>query len=166
LKGAIGVQLQTLEKARQSFEPTFITEANRLNLRIENVNRILNNHLAPSAIFALLQEFTLQTVSFDRFLFQDGADGTIKVAAAGEADSFRSIVLQSDKFGQSGYLRDVLFAGLEPNDRGNINFTMEASIDPQLVLYRKHLVPIDVPAVEPIEEDPTEDIGIFGETQQ
>lgn len=164
LMGAIKAQLSTLETARQSFEPSFINEANRLNSRIVNINRILNSHLAPSAIFSLLQEFTLQTVAFNRFLFQDGTDGTIKIQASGEADSFRSIVLQSDKFGQSGYLRDVLFAGLEPNDRGNINFTMEASLDPQLVLYRKHLVPIQPPAVEPVEEEnPAEDIGIFGE---
>lgn len=164
LRGAIESQLRTLETARQSFEPTFINQANRLNTRIENVNRILNSHLAPSVMFSLLEEFTLQTVSFNRFLFQDGEDGTIKVIASGEADSFRSIVLQSDKFGQSGSLRDVLFSGLEPNESGNVNFVMEASLDPQLVLYRKNLVPNQPPAVEPVEdEDDQGDIGIFGE---
>lgn len=166
LSSAIEIQLRTLEKVRQSFDPAFVTEANRLNTRIDNVNKILNSHLAPSSIFSLLEEFTLQTVSFKRFLFKDGEDGTIKIESSGEADSFRSIVLQSDNFGQSGYMRDVLFAGLEPNDRQNINFTMEASLDPQLVLYRKNLVPVSVPDVEPVTQDPAQDIGIFGETQQ
>lgn len=165
LKGAIESQLRTLEKARQSFEPTFIAGASRLNTRIVNVNKILNNHLAPSAVFALLQEFTLQTISFNRFLFEDGDDGSIKITASGEADSFRSIVLQSDKFGQSGYLRDVLFAGLEPNESGNVNFTMEASLDPQLVLYRRYLVPVETPVAEPV-ENTEEDLGVFGDNPQ
>lgn len=164
LKTVIEGQIRNLEKARQSFDPTFINEATRLNNRIENVNKILSNHLAPSEIFSLLQEFTLQTVTFQRFLFEDGDDGNIKIIANGEADSFRSIVLQSDKFGQSGSLKDVLFSGLEPNDGDNINFVMEASLDPQLILYRENLVsPDNVPAVEPVENTPEEDLGVFGE---
>ena len=163
LKGAIESQLKTLEKARQSFEPTFISEASRLNERITNVNRILNNHLAPSEVFSLLEEFTLQTISFDRFQFLDENNGTIKIIASGNADSFRSIVLQSDKFGQSGYLRDVLFSGLEPNEFDDINFDMEASLDPQLVLYRRSLAPVQIPDVEPVVNEQQDNLGVFGD---
>lgn len=142
LKGTIESQLKTLDQARSAFEPKFISEATRLNSRIVNANRLLNNHLAPSEIFHLLEDFTLQTVSFNKFEFEDGEDGTIKILASGEGDSFRSIVLQSDKFGESGYMRDVLFSDLEPNEFGNVNFTMEGSIDPRLVLYRRSLEPV------------------------
>ena len=143
LKGAIKSQLENLDQARSAFEPKFISEATRLNSRIVNANRLINNHLAPSEIFHLLEDFTLQTISFSKFEFEDGEDGTIKIISAGEGDSFRSIVLQSDKFGESGYMRDVLFSDLEPNDFGNVNFTMDASIDPRLVLYRRSLEPVD-----------------------
>lgn len=164
VKGAIEAQLRTLDRARQAFEPTFISEATRLNNRIVSANKLLNSHLAPSEIFELLENFTLQTVSFKTFNFEDGEDGTIKITGSGEGDSFRSIVLQSDKFGQSGYLRDVLFSGLEPNQFGNIDFTFEASLDPQLVLYRKSLNIINTSenTDKNAEQNEDNDLGVFG----
>lgn len=164
LKGSLESQLRTLEKAKNAFEPTFISEATRLNSRIINANRLLNNHLSPSSIFGLLEDFTLQTVSFSKFEFQDGDDGTIKIIASGEGDSFRSIVLQSDKFGETGSMRDVLFSDLEPNNFGNVNFTFEASIDPQLVLYRKSLRPSNIVEEKPEEKvvEKVDDLGVFG----
>ncbi|MCB9806128.1 hypothetical protein H6775_03135 [Candidatus Nomurabacteria bacterium] len=169
LKGRIELQLRTLEKAREAFDPGFISEATRLNTRIVSANKILNNHLSPSAIFDLLEKFTLQTVSFKSFVFADGGDGALKVTATGEADSFKSVVLQSDKFDQSGYMRDLIFDGLEPNDDGNVNFKLSVSIDPQLVLFRKNLVPIDnTPTAEDNSQNtqPANDLGVFGNSQQ
>lgn len=163
IKSSINAQIRTLDKAQQAFDPVFIGGATRLNERIVNANKLLNGHLAPSAIFKLLQDFTLKTVSFQQFDFEDGEDGTIKVLAKGEGDSFRSIVLQSDKFGESGYMRDVLFSDLEPNNSGNVNFSFEASIDPQLVLYKRSIRTIETKELptspKPKQDDP---LGIFG----
>ncbi|MDA8611347.1 hypothetical protein N9L18_00585 [Candidatus Pacebacteria bacterium] len=166
LEQRIESQLQTLEKVRQTFEPNFIAQATRLNNRIVAAGRILERHLAPSAIFELLEEFTLQTVAFKTFEFTDNADGEVVIKGAGEGDSFRSVVLQSDEFGSSGYMRDVLFADLEPNQRGNVQFSFEAVLDPQLILYRKGLVPIidtETPDVEQLDDQEDVDLGVFGE---
>jgi hypothetical protein len=165
---AIDNQLVNLQKAKDAFEPVFISEATRLNSRIVAANQVLNNHLSPSSIFELLEEFTLRTVSFDSFEFADNFDGTIEVTASGEGDSFRSIVLQSDEFGQSGYMRDVLFDDLQPTDVGRVSFSFNSVLDPQLVLYRKSLNPVemevdndlfDVPESGPEEDD---GLGVFG----
>ena len=158
----IDAQLATLEKVKQTFEPNFISQASRLNSRIVASGRILEKHLSPSSSFELLEEFTLQTVSFKSFEFTDNVDGNVIIRGSGEGDSFRSVVLQSDEFGNSGYMRDVLFADLEPNQRGNVEFSFEAILDPQLVLYRKSLVPItSAPAVEQLDNE-EDDLGIFG----
>lgn len=159
----IDAQVITLEKVKETFEPNFIAQASRLNKRIVSAGRILEKHLAPSAIFELLEEFTLQTVSFKTFEFANNIDGEIIISGKGEGDSFSSVVLQSDEFGNSGYMRDVLFADLEPNQRGNVDFSFEATLDPQLVLYRKSLVPVSssAPAVEQL-NDNIDDQGIFG----
>jgi hypothetical protein len=158
LEKGIQDQYSTLEKVKQSFEPTFISQATRLNKRIISSVKILDSHLAPSAIFELLEEFTLQTVSFKTFEFSDNIDGKIFVKGSGEGDSFASVVLQSDEFGKSGYMRDVLFSDLQPNAAGNVNFVFEATLDPQLVLYAKGLVPVqnnqgveELPAVEQLD---------------
>ncbi len=149
-------QYATLERVKDSFDTNFISQATRLNKRIVSGGKILDNHLAPSAIFDLLEEFTLQTVSFKSFEFTDNVDGKIIVKGTGEGDSFASVVLQSDEFGKSGYMRDVLFADLQPNAAGNVNFSFEATIDPQLVLYSRGMVPVntapqELPAVEQLD---------------
>lgn len=171
----IEAQLATLDKVRQSFEPNFIAQATRLNSRIEAAESILESHIAPSAIFEILEESTLQTVALSSFVFRDNVEGQVVVEAKGEGDSFRSIVLQSDEYGRSGYMRDVLFGGLAPNERGNVNFTFEAVIDPRLVLYQRNLVPVrqdeaqsgqnndERPAVENVSDE--EDLGVFGNQQ-
>jgi len=100
----------------------------------------LQNHISPSSIFSLLEEYTLQTVSFGNFSFEDNKDGQIKVYGSGESARFESIVLQSDSFGDSGFMRNVLFTDLEPDtERQTIRFSFSATLDPRLILYRNSL---------------------------
>jgi hypothetical protein len=139
LKATIEGQYVTLQKARESFDENLIAQATRLNKRIISAERILENHIAPSEIFTLLQQTTLQTVSLNKLTFSDNIDGEISIEASGEGASFDSIVLQSDEYGRSGFMRDVLFAGLEPNERGNVDFTFEATLEPKLIFYKTRL---------------------------
>lgn len=155
LESTIEGQYETLRKASESFESTFIGQATRLNKRIGSAQKILDGHLAPSAIFELLEEFTLQTISFRSFEFEDNVDGKIRVKGSGEGDSFASVVLQSDEFGKTGFMRDVLFSDLQPTTVNNVTFTFEATLDPDLVSYSKGVVPVqqteELPAVEQLD---------------
>lgn len=168
LKTQIDNQIVQLETAKKEFDKVFIDEATRLNARIVGAQKLLQGHVAPSVIFSLLEEFTLKTVQFTNFTFTDKSDGTIDIMASGIANSFRSVVLQSDKFGESGYLRNVLFSGLQPNIDRNVTFTLTATLDPQFVLFANGLstAPIEdeVPAVESV-ETPEEDFGVFGNNE-
>lgn len=167
LERQIANQVQTLKDVQESFEPNFIAQATRLNKRIVAAERLLERHVSPSAIFAELEQSTLQTISLNNFTFADNVDGKVMIRASGEGDSFRSIVLQSDQFGKSGYMRDVLFSGLEPNTNNNVDFTFEATLDPKLISYRGTVAPTletstdtELPAVEQLD-----DLGVFGEPQ-
>ena len=112
----------------------------RLNTRITSATQIIDNHVSPSSLFALLEEYTLQTVSFNSFNFSDTKEGQILVNGSGEARGFESIVLQSDAFGKSEYMRNVIFTNLEPNiERGTIEFSFSATLNPKLILYRNSL---------------------------
>ncbi|MEY2641062.1 MAG: hypothetical protein RL150_455 [Candidatus Parcubacteria bacterium] len=167
LERQIENQVAMLREVQQTFEPNFIAQATRLNQRIVSAERLLERHVSPSAIFAELEASTLQTVSLNNFTFSDNVDGKIIIRASGEGDSFRSIVLQSDQFGKSGYMRDVLFSGLEPNPRGNVDFTFEAVLDPKLISFKSAVAPTvgtvseEPPAVEQLEDEA--DLGVFGE---
>jgi len=135
-------QVEAMQEARKNFDEKFIQEASRLNSRIEQAGGMLNNHVSPSSLYGLLEEYTLQTVSFSQFSFRDNQDGTIAITGAGEARRYESIVLQSDAFGKSGYLRNVIFTNLRPNEnQTTISFSFEATLDPKLVLYRNSLGP-------------------------
>lgn len=142
LKKDIAGQVEVMQQTRKNFDEKFVQEASRLNTRIESAKGMLTNHVSPSSLYGLLEEYTLQTVSFAQFSFQDNQDGTIGVTGTGEAARYESIVLQSDAFGKSGYLRNVIFTNLKPttnNDR--IGFSFEATLDPRLILYRNSIIP-------------------------
>lgn len=135
-------QVEAMRAAKDSFDEKFIQEASRLNTRIESSMGMLQNHVSPSSLYALLEEYTLQTVAFSQFAFKDNQDGTIGITGLGEAARYESIVLQSDAFGKSGYLRNVIFTNLRPDQNNqNIGFSFEATLDPRLVLYRNSLIP-------------------------
>lgn len=140
IKKDITNQVEAMQIARQSFDEKFVQDASRLNTRIEAAQKMLQNHVAPSAIYSLLEEYTLQTVSFGQFSFKDNLDGTIAVSGSGEAARYESIVLQSDAFGKSGYLRNVIFTNLRPDQNNqNVGFSFQATLDPKLILYRNSL---------------------------
>jgi len=136
-------QVANLQKVSKSFDTEFISQATRLNDRLLGVKGLLNDHTSPSQIFSLFEEYTLKTVRFSNLNYSLVDDGTIRVSASGVASGFQSIVLQSDEYGKSGFLRDVIFSGLQPNESGTINFSFESTLDPQLILYRNSLVPIN-----------------------
>jgi hypothetical protein len=136
----IEAQIDSLEKTKDEFDEAFIQDATRLNRRINNATDLLENHLSPSSIFTLLEEYTLQTVSFTGFVFTDTKDGLVQVAGTGEAARFESIVLQSDSFGNSGLMRNVLFTNLASNlETGVVSFSFSATLDPKIILYRNSL---------------------------
>lgn len=53
--------------------------------------------------------------------------------------------MQSDEFGKTGELRDVIFSDLQPTEDNDVNFRFEATIDPRLLLYSRSVLntPID-----------------------
>ena len=138
LKSQIAGQLESLQKAKQEFDEKFVQDASRLDTRIEQGSNILDNHVSPSALYGMLEEYTLQTVSFKQFTFFDNQDGSLTISGSGDAARYETIVLQSDAFGKSGYLRNVIFTNLAPTvDNGPIGFSFEATLNPSLVLYRQ-----------------------------
>jgi hypothetical protein len=129
-------------------DEALVRQTERLNFRIINATSLLNNHLSPSAMFTLLEEYTLQSVSFSGFTFTDQKDGSIKISGSGIAGrpnltaskNFESIILQSDSFSKSKVMKNILFSNLQPNSSDNtISFSFSATLDPSEVLYRNKL---------------------------
>mgnify|MGYP003387564321 CR=1 FL=1 len=57
----------------------------------------------------------------------------------GIADSFCSVALQSDQFGASKVLRDVIFSDIKNGTDGSVTFSVSANMDASFINYGKNL---------------------------
>ncbi|MDE2213047.1 MAG: hypothetical protein KGJ34_00730 [Patescibacteria group bacterium] len=145
LAGAIQSESTSLQEAQAAYDPTVIGDIIRLDSRINAAETLLANHLAPSSIFTFLENNTLQNVSFTGFEYDINPDGSATLTLSGEALDFSSVALQSDTFGQSQALKDVLFSDINVDPgTGHIVFKVSATVDPSLILYRNALSTLSV----------------------
>ncbi len=136
LKGRIETQQKNLVKARGAFDPDFISQATRLNDRLMSVRSLIDDHVAPSQVFSLLENETLSTVRFDSLRYYEDEDNKLRLDVSGLAKGFQSIVLQSDRYGNTGKVRDVLFSDLQPTEEGLVSFSFGGTVESRAVSYR------------------------------
>jgi len=134
----IASKSDTLEQARGAFEPSLITEMERVDTRISAANEIIEKHVAFSEFFKILEELTLQTVRFSRFNYSF-VEGKPKIRLDGEARNYSSVALQSDIFGDNKYLKNPIFSNLGLAKDGNITFNLELNLEPSFMLYKESI---------------------------
>ena len=128
-----------LELAKSRFEPSKINQLQALDKRLRASSTILSKHIAISPIFKALQDITMKTVRYTKFSYDFSDDGKIDVKMSGQAIGYRSIALQSDLFGKDKYLIDPVFSNLSLDDKGNVIFDLEFSVDPNFIDYKQVL---------------------------
>ncbi|MGC9602466.1 MAG: hypothetical protein ABSE76_01865 [Minisyncoccia bacterium] len=139
LNNAIASKAQSLALAEGAFDPGTIQDLVRLDSRLNQSKTLLANHVAVSGVFALLEAQTLANVSFSNFEFDLNSDGTAKITMTGTANSFSTVALQSDQFGGSKLLKDVVFSGITVNTNGSVGFSVTATVDPSVFSYANSL---------------------------
>ncbi|MEK7567715.1 MAG: hypothetical protein AAB513_02230 [Patescibacteria group bacterium] len=143
---------EALEKARKGFDLDTVRDLKRLGSRIEESGKLLNQHIATSALFDILEDATIKYVRFlDMSLFlpeNDGQGGAVEGSelpsivsgvqfkAKGNARNYTSVALQSDVFNRTKGFREPIISDLSLDTNGNINFSVSAIIDPQLLRFR------------------------------
>ncbi|OIO29592.1 hypothetical protein COU48_02530 [Candidatus Nomurabacteria bacterium CG10_big_fil_rev_8_21_14_0_10_03_31_7] len=141
LKKNITSMENDLNLARNRFEPSKITQLQVLDKRLNASNDILSKHIAISPIFKVLQSITMKTVGYTKFSYDFGnnIDSKINVKMNGSAIGYKSIALQSDLLAKNKYFIDPIFSGLSLDDKGNVLFDLEFSVDPNFIDYEKTL---------------------------
>lgn len=148
LNASIASKDESLKRTEDAFEPDVIETLVRTDRRIKELRGLLERHAAPTAVFALLGDLTLQSVRYNDFDYESSAEGA-QMRLSGVADSFSSVALQSDQFGASKYLSGVVFSDITINEAGRVDFTVEANVHPSLVAYGKQtFTPTNAPAPE------------------
>lgn len=134
-----------LNLAKNRFEPSKIVQLQVLDKRLRASNEILSKHIAISPIFEALQSITMKTIGYTKFSydFDESRNTKILVKMSGTAVGYRSVALQSDLFSKNKYLIDPVFSDLLLDDKGNVLFNLEFSVDPNFVDYKKMLETTD-----------------------
>ncbi len=135
-------QMETdLNLAKNRFEPSKITELQVLDKRLNASSEVLSNHTAITPIFQALSLITMKTVRYTKFSYDFGTEKNAKavVKISGLAVGYRSVALQSDLFAKNKDLIDPVFSNLTLDDKGNVLFNLEFSVDPSFINYKKTL---------------------------
>ena len=122
------------------FNSGTIQDLLRIDRRITQTRALLQKHVAPSAILYFLSTITLKRVQLNSFDATINKDGGATLGLSGVADSFSSVALQSDQFGATKVLKDVVVSGVSVNEKGKVSFSVNATVDPTLILYKNNLV--------------------------
>jgi hypothetical protein len=139
LNGAIVSKAKSLTLAEGAYDPGTIQDLVRLDSRLTQAKSLLGKHVAASGIFAFLSTQTLANVAFSSFDYALGDDGSAKITMQGAADSFSTVALQSDQFGGNKLLKDVVFTGITADTAGHVNFSVSATVDPDVLSYAASL---------------------------
>jgi hypothetical protein len=139
LAGSIADKSEQLAKAEGAFDLATVQDLIRMDARINNANTLLQNHVAPSALFAFLSQQTLVNVQFTSFDYTLTSGNSATVIMTGQGSSFSTVALQSDQFGASKLLKDVVFSNIKVGSSGTVTFNVAAAVDPALINYGKNL---------------------------
>ncbi len=144
IKKSILEKENSLNLAKNSFEPSKLTELQLLDKRLKASTEILDKHVAVTPVFQALSEITMKTVRYTKFDYTLGTDKDAKntsvtIKMSGTAVGYRSVALQSDLFALNKNLIDPVFSNLTLDDKGNVLFDLEFTVDPSFVNYKKIL---------------------------
>ncbi len=163
-------KLAQLERAKQAFEPALIRDLTRLDDRMRAADVVLSAHVAPTTMFRLLEELTLQTVSFSSFDYSSGIEGA-EVSMKGVAQSVNSIALQADLLSKSGIISNPIFSNINRQVDG-VHFDFSASVNVAALRFtplqeQNMQMPINDPRLpQQQQQQPASPFGVPEEQQQ
>jgi len=143
-------KLEQLERAKESFQPALVNELTRLDDRMRIGDEVLSTHIAPSALFDLLEQLTLQTVAFSTFSFGEKEKSRLSVTMDGVAQSVNSIALQADLLSKSGVIVNPIFSNINRQANG-VHFDFSAEVNRSALRYQNEQLPEQQSVQQPME---------------
>lgn len=108
----------------------------RLRNRLTSSQTLLNNHLAFSGVFSLLEKTLPATARISAMHLSQDAGGQIKFDASGIAKSFNALAAVSSAFANDGGIKDAIFSNIVVNPKdGSVAFALSAVLDPKVVAF-------------------------------
>gem|GEM_PF-494869 len=125
-----------------AFEPELTRELLAVKNRIDSGRQLLQRHISTSSFFLLLESLTVRNVFFTELSLETSSGGWAVLKAKGEAPSYAILAFQANTLRGSDFIRNTKFSDVNLNEQGRVVFSLEAEVDPRLVLYSS-LVPAE-----------------------
>lgn len=143
LNSQVADDSKALVLAKSAFDTDTISRLLTASAQIQSAKTLLNNHVAVSGMFAVLESNVVPKARFTGFNFERNDDGTVKVTAEGEAQSYAVMAEQSLLFSKISYMSNQNFTDLDLTDKGAVSMKFITNIDPKLVSFSQALSSID-----------------------
>ncbi len=127
-----------LQEGKDSLQVESIEELIKLNKRIIATNELIQKHQVLSPLFSLLEQETLKNVRFNSFSYTGASSGGL-LMMKGEARGYAALALQADALERTEKLRDLVFSDFGLDAKGNVTFSLQASVNPELSSYTHSL---------------------------
>ncbi|PIR86274.1 hypothetical protein COU13_01945 [Candidatus Kaiserbacteria bacterium CG10_big_fil_rev_8_21_14_0_10_43_70] len=156
VQASLSAKTEQLQRAQEAFEPALIAELTRLDDRMSAAESVLQQHIAPSELFRILEDLTLETISLTSLNFQANSGSSMEMTLAGVARSVNSIALQADLYGKHVAITSPIFSNINRDERG-VLFDVSATLNPSALRYVNILSsrakPAALPQVQPAQEE-------------
>lgn len=143
LKSKLTNQVSQIEENRKSINEDEIKSISRLSDRIRIANTILDNHVAVSYIFDIIEASTLQNVAFTSFNYSYAGPDKINISMRGQAKTYASVVNQAEAFKNSPYTKDSfrnsIFSDVSKGGEGLIDFSFSTLLDVNAISFKKNV---------------------------
>lgn len=148
LEQSIGAMEDSLKKAEDRLDMSFILEVRDLDAKIKIAEGILNNHKQLSGVFEFLEQSTLQNVRFSDFRFSyiespiasssknPKTEPTPTLSLKGTTVGYTDLALQSREFLKSSFVKNVSFSNLILKEKGEVDFDVLIVFDPSHFIYQ------------------------------
>ena len=140
----------TVQSAQENIDASTVEDFIRTRDRFTAAQGLLNNHVAVSNFFDLLESLTLQNVRFSSLSFTLTEDRSAEIQMNGTARTFNALAAQSSAFASEKRIKRAIFSDIKVNDTKTVSFSLAADIDPKLLA----LTPETIPAL-PVEDATT-----------
>jgi hypothetical protein len=132
-------QEKALRNSYDSFEIETVENFIRRDVRLKNITKLLNNHIATSELFLQLQDITLPSVTYEKLQYRVDIEGRFELIVTAVTDSFDSVALQMDQFTNDVDFRSPVLTTMSITEDKKVRFGVAVGISHDLVSYKRSI---------------------------
>lgn len=139
LENEVDIKDQTLTREIQNLDRNVVDQLVEANRQFSSAVGLLNRHIAPSIIFEILEDITVQGLRYTSFSYEGSPTDNALITLKGEAHNFSTVITQDSLFEESNLISSHSFFNVDrtvSNEGvGTVVFDLEIEIPMNIFRY-------------------------------